>query len=363
VRQDLDHPPSEHGGGPGDKLPSGALLTYAVIMTPRPGNFPAIEAFTGASVALERPLMIDAPKSRNGASIALGLAVATLTGAAALAPGTARAADWWYVNQGQDRVMLIDVASIKSERGLLAYWNTQVIADGAEDGVRMVKSYMLADCAKARGGWGMIVRYDRDDRQLNVDSLAKPPLAAVEPGTLGEAELKFVCAKPDDREASGAFSVAIDARTFADALIVAGDEAPRAVYDRLSDDAATPIVRSTAPGPETFGQRQTVKAGQPLVPPRDYAKGTDVPNPADYPRDSSGDAYDVTFEGLEAGQMKFEVRGYSADDLIHPAMGQTERFPAGLKAIHIRDLAIAIDAATDEAITYRVKIEKEAAAQ
>lgn len=299
--------------------------------------------------------MTAARSFRNRASMALGLMVATL------ATGSSQAADWWYVNQGQDRVMLIDVASIKPERGLLKYWNTQVIADGAEDGVRMIKSYMLADCAKARGGWGMIVRYDRDDRQLNVDSLAKPALAAVEPGTLGEAELKFVCAKVDDREASGAFPVAIDARTFADALIGAGDEPPRAVYDRLAADAATPIVRSTAPGPETFGKRQTVKAGQPLVPPRDYAKGTDVPNPADYPRDSSGDAYDVTFEGLQAGEMKFEVRGYGADDLLHPAMGQTERFPAHLKAIHIRDLAIDVDAVTGETLTYRVRIEKDAA--
>jgi hypothetical protein len=305
--------------------------------------------------------MADASPFRNKASAALSLA---LIGAVTLGAGAAQAADWWYVNQGQDRVMLIDVASIKPGKGgRLAYWNTQVIADGADDGVRMIKSYMLADCAKARGGWGMIVRYDRDDRQLNVDSLGKPALATVEPGTLGEAELKFVCAKAGDREGAGAFPVAVDARTFADALIVAGDEAPRAVYDRLAADPVTPIVRSAAPGPETFGRRQTAKTGQPLVPPRDYAKGTGAPNAADYPRDSSGDAYDVTFEGLEAGELKFEVRGYSADDLIHPAMGQTERFPADLKAIHIRDLAIDIDAVTDAAITYRVRIEQEAAAQ
>jgi hypothetical protein len=305
--------------------------------------------------------MTDASPLRNKASAALGLA---LIGAATLGAGPAGAADWWYVNQGQDRVMLIDVASIKPGKGgQLTYWNTQVVADGADDGVRMTKSYMLADCAKARGGWAMIVRYDRDDRQGGVDSLAKPALAAVEPGTLGEAELNFVCAGPDDREAAGAFAVAVDARTFADALIAAGDEAPRAVYDRLAADPATPIVRSAAPGPETFGRRQTAKVGQPLVPPRDYAKGTDVPNPADYPANSSGDAYDVTFEGLEAGEMKFEVRGYGADDLIHPAMGQTERFPADLKAIHIRDLAFDVDAVGAETITYRVRIEKEAAAR
>lgn len=305
--------------------------------------------------------MADASPLRNKASAALGLA---LIGAATLSAGPAGAADWWYVNQGQDRVMLIDVASIKPGKGgVLTYWNTQVVADGAADGVRMIKSYMVADCAKARGGWAMIVRYDGDDHQINVDSLAKPALAAVEPSTLGEAELNFVCGDVGDREAAGAFAVAVDVRTFADALIAAGDEAPRAVYDRLAADPATPIARSAAPGPETFGRRQTVKVGQPLVPPRDYAKGTGVPNPADYPSDSSGDAYDVTFEGVKAGQMEFEVRGYSADDLIHPAMGQTERFPAELKAIHIRDLAIDVDAVTAETISYRVRIEKDATAQ
>lgn len=298
--------------------------------------------------------MADASAFRNRASAVLAVALAA---AATLGVETAGAAEWWYVNQGQDRVMLVDVASIRRERGLLSYWNTQVIADGAEDGVRMTKSYMAADCAKARGGWGMNVRYDRDDRQIDVDSLAKPVLAAVEPSTLGEAELNFVCADPGDREAVGAFAVVVDVRTFADALIAAGDEAPRAVYERLAADPATPIVRSTAPGTETFGRRQTAKTGQPLVPPRDYAKGIEVPKAADYPAASAGDVYDVTFEGLDAGEMTFEVRGYDVDDLIHPAMGQRERFPADLKAIQIRDLAIQVDAVSTDAITYRVRVE------
>lgn len=301
--------------------------------------------------------MADASACRNRASAVLAVALAA---AATLGVETAGAAEWWYVNQGQDRVMLVDVASITRERGLLSYWNTQVIVDGAEDGVRMTRSYMAADCAKARGGWAMNVSYDRDDGQIDVDSLAKPILAAVEPNTLGEAELNFVCADPGDREAAGAFAVAVDVRTFADALIAANDEAPRAVYDRLAADPATPIVRSTAPGTETFGRRQTAKAGQPLVPPRDYAKGIEVPKAADYPAASAGDAYDVTFEGLDAGEMTFEVRGYGVDDLIHPAMGQRERFPADLKAIQIRDLAIQVDAVSTDAITYRVRVERPA---
>ena len=71
----------------------------------------------------------------------------------------------------------------------------------------------------------------------------------------------------------------------------------------------------------------------------------------------------MTFEGLEQGQIVFEVRGYDADDLIHPASGQTERFPAERKTINIRDLALEIDKVTPEAIAYRVKIEKEEASR
>lgn len=286
--------------------------------------------------------------------------LATVAVIAGLGATSAHAAQWWYVNQGQDRVMLIDIASIASDKGVLTYWNTQVIADGADDGVRMIKSLMRADCAKSRGGWAMIVRYDGDDRQINVDSLAKPAMAAVEPNTLGEAELDFVCATPDAREAGGAFAVEIDPRTFADALITGSSDAtPRAVHDRLVQDPSTPVVRSTAAGPETFGTRQSIKRGQPLVPPRDYAKGTDIPKVEDYPPSSSGQVYDVTFEGLEQGQMVFEVRGYDADDLIHPASGQMERFPVALKTITIRDLALQIEKATPEAISYRVTVENE----
>lgn len=290
--------------------------------------------------------------------------LSTVVAVVALGATNASAAQWWYVNQGPDRVMLIDTASITSGKGLLTYWNTQVIADGADDGVRMIKSLMRADCAKSRGGWAMIVRYDRDDRQINVDSLAKPSLAPTTPGTLGQAEMDFVCATPEAREANGAFAVEIDPRTFADALMTASsDETPRAVHDRLARDASTPVVRSSAPAPRTFGTRQMIKTGQPLVPPRDYAKGADIPRVEDYPPSSSGTVYDVTFEGVEQGQMAFEVRGYDADDLIHPASGQTERFPVELKTINIRDLALVIEKVTPEAITYRVTVEKKEASR
>ncbi len=308
-----------------------------------------------ASVELQRDTMTNASAKRAPALVLL-----SLCGALA-ASGPAAAADWWYAGRGEDRVMLIDAASVQRNHGVLTYWNTQVIADGAQDGVRMIKSFMRADCAKARGGWAMIVRYDRDDRQMTVDSLAKPQLAAVTPDTLGQVELNFACATDEARREAGAFPLAIDARTFADALMGAPDPAdPKDIHARLAGDPATPVVRSPAPGPETFGKRQTAKAGQPLVPPRDYAKGPDAPKAADYPPSTVGIVYDVVFQGIDAGEMRFEVRGYDVDDMIHPGSGQTEGFPVDLKTVHIRDLAISVDKVDADAITYRVKIEKEA---
>ena len=303
--------------------------------------------------------MTNAPRTGRGLWGAAGSIALSLSGLLAFA-APASAAEWWYVNRGEDRVMLVDVASIASQRGVLTYWNNQIIADGAEDGVRMIKSFMRADCAKSRGGWAMMVRYDRDDHQMNVDSLAKPQMAATTPNTLGAAELAFVCASDAARREAGGFPLAIDERTFADAVIKAPDPSdPHDVYERLANDPATPVVRSIAPGPETFGKRQTAKAGQPLVPPRDYGKGPEIPRAADYEPSTVGQIYDVAFQGVEGGELQFEVRGYSVDDLIHPGSGQTEAFPVGSKTINIRDLVITIDKVGPEAVSYQVRIEKE----
>jgi hypothetical protein len=274
--------------------------------------------------------------------------------------GPAASADWWYVNRGEDRVLLVDAASIKARGAKREYWTSLTIADGAQDGVRMVKTFVEADCARQRAGWAVMVRYDRDDQQIDVDTLPRAGSGEVLPNTLDSAELAFVCATKDERP-SGTFAVSIDPRTFADALQTAADDVdPRELYDRLAADPKTPIIRSTAPDPDTFGQRQTVQAGQPLVPPRDYAKGTQIPNAADHDPDVSGDIYDLAFLGVEGGQMRFETRGYSFDDMIHPASGQTEGFAAEPGVITVRDLAIAVEKVSADAITYRVRIEKPA---
>jgi hypothetical protein len=114
-----------------------------------------------------------------------------------------------------------------------------------------------------------------------------------------------------------------------------------------------------APSADRFSSSMRATVGAPLVPPRDYAKGPQRPDPADYDANTSGIIYDVAFAGVFDGQVRFEVRGYSGDDYVNPATGQTQDFPETLKAVNVRDLAIRIDAVSPDAITYRVRIEPE----
>jgi hypothetical protein len=114
-----------------------------------------------------------------------------------------------------------------------------------------------------------------------------------------------------------------------------------------------------APNADTFSERRYATLGAALVPPRDYAKGPQRPDPADYDPNTAGIIYDVAFAGLADGQVRFEVRGYSGDDQVNPASGQTQDFPEALKVVNVRDLAIQIDEVTPDMITYRVKIEPE----
>lgn len=110
-----------------------------------------------------------------------------------------------------------------------------------------------------------------------------------------------------------------------------------------------------APSPDTFGKTQFVLSGNPIVPPRDYSKGTMLPSKDDYQSNESGRIYDVVFAGVQADQMQFEVRGYSIDSLEFPASGQTIEFPADQRQVTIRDLTLNIDEATAGSITYTVQ--------
>jgi hypothetical protein len=114
-----------------------------------------------------------------------------------------------------------------------------------------------------------------------------------------------------------------------------------------------------APSAAGFGDSLTAAVGDSLVPPRDYAKGPERPDPADYDPNTAGIIYDVAYGGATDDTMTFVVQGYSGDDFVNPAVAQRSEFPLDAKEVNVRDLAIRIEKADAESITYRVRIEPE----
>lgn len=280
--------------------------------------------------------------------------------ALASAAGPAAASEWWYVAHDADRVLFIDRHSISREGAVVRYSALLALHD-AGGPAGETKSFMLADCRAQTIGWLGMAQYDRKDIQGDVSTRrdADAEMAKPRPATLDDAQLRFVCSA-GARASSASFPIAIDEIAFTDRLITGGAAMtdPRALHDAMAKDPRVPILRSTAPAPTTFGTTQTVRRGDPLVPPRDYHKGAQVPRSADYDADTVGVIYDVAYLGVVDGEIRFEVRGYSGDDLVHPGSGQIESMPIGAKTINIRDLSIAIVKATSDAVTYRVAIEK-----
>lgn len=275
--------------------------------------------------------------------------------AATAAP--AAAAPWWYVGHGADRVVFVDAGSIERDKGNVTY-SAKTLIRQPGDPVAMTLNFMQADCAARKLGWYGMQRYGRDEAVIDTSTLPKAKLTHVPADTLEDAELNFVCADSKDRKATGSFPLAIDDASFTDAVLADQSISPRALHDRMARDPGVVVIRSTAPDLATFGQVHTVKLGEPLVPPRDYSKGPGIPDPADYPSNEVGKIYDIAYDGIRNGRIRFEVRGYSIDDLVHPASGQVETAYPGEKKVNVRDLAITIGQALPDRITYSVAIEK-----
>jgi len=303
------------------------------------------------------------PRSPLGArfvATARSLVTLLLLTALAGAAEPASASEWWYVAHDAGRVLFVDRQSISREGAVVRYSALLALHD-AGGPAGETKSFMLADCRAQTIGWLGMAQYDRKDIQGDVSTRgdADADMTKPDPATLDDAQLRFVCSAGSGAS-SAAFPIAIDEIAFADRLITGGEVMtdPRALHDAMAKDPRVPILRSTAPDPRTFGTVQTVRRGEPLVPPRDYNKGTQVPRSAEYDADTVGTIYDVAYQGMADGEIRFEVRGYSGDDMVHPGSGQTESTTVGTKTANIRDLSITILKATSEAITYRVAIDK-----
>jgi hypothetical protein len=267
----------------------------------------------------------------------------------------ARASEWWYVTQGADKVLFVDVASIERDGDIVRYEASQILRE-AGNPAASVRAAMIADCAKHTETWDLVLRYGANDERLDKTAISYAGPNPVEAGTVGDVQLQFVCA--DDRSETGGFPLAIDQVAFAEALIAdtKGAVAPADLHERMRKDPKVPVIRSTAPGPETFGTVQVTAAGHAVVPPRDYAKGVQIPDASQYDTAESGAIYDIAYVGIQKGQLTFDLRGYSIDDLAHASSGQTMRFPLSQKSVRIQNIAITVVEATPQSLRFRASL-------
>lgn len=143
---------------------------------------------------------------------------------------------------------------------------------------------------------------------------------------------------------------------FAISFVAIGNAGPAAGAETVVVQAE--IQEQPAPETDTFGRSQFILSGNPIIPPRDYGKGLQLPDTNEYSPDESGTIYDIAFLGIENGEMQFEVRGYSIADLSSPATGQTSSFPQDQKTVEIRDIVIEIEEVTDGSLTYKIVYRK-----
>ncbi|MBO9707806.1 MAG: hypothetical protein J7521_06315 [Caulobacter sp.] len=110
---------------------------------------------------------------------------------------------------------------------------------------------------------------------------------------------------------------------------------------------------------DAFGPVRTAAVGEALVPPGDYAKGPEEPDPAAYPADEAGTIYDIAFAGMDGDRIRFEVRGYAGGDFEHVAVSQEQTSPATVSTIHVRDIVLEIRQVDAGTIRYSARWEKE----
>jgi hypothetical protein len=257
-------------------------------------------------------------------------------GLAMLLPPTAQArpSQWWYVTQGADKVLFVDVESIVRDGDTVRYESSQVLREPGNPAASL-RASMIGDCRDNTETWDLVLRYGADDERLDKTALSYAGPNAVEAGSVGAAQLQFVCTA--NRAQTGGFPLAD-------------------LHERMRADPNVPVIRSTAPSPNTFGTPQSAIAGHAVVPPRDYAKGLGIPAAENYDTIESGTVYDIAYLGIEKGELAFDLRGYSIDDLAHASSAQTMRFPTSQKTIHIRDIEITVLAATPQDLRFRASL-------
>lgn len=118
------------------------------------------------------------------------------------------------------------------------------------------------------------------------------------------------------------------------------------------------LVLAAAAGAQEPDRILTVRAGDALIPPREYGHGDGPVDPARHDPIESGKIYDIAYAGIVGGQMQFDYRGYSIADLANPAFSQREARPLTTRRVQIRDIVLTIVKAGPDTLRYSWSYEK-----
>lgn len=141
--------------------------------------------------------------------IALGVAVL---------PQSARAADWWLSGATDTALYLVDRSSIRQQDGHSVAWVTIVYFEPAANGTARHQRLGSYDCAHRRTALLATSMRDVNNNVVFSESYSGTNWQYVEPETVGESSLEFVCrvamgAEPDGRFFDTIDDTAVIART------------------------------------------------------------------------------------------------------------------------------------------------------
>ncbi|MFD2137689.1 surface-adhesin E family protein [Novosphingobium resinovorum] len=121
-----------------------------------------------------------------------------------LLPSTsqARSSEWWYVAQAAEKVLFVDVGSIRRDGDTVRYEASQILREPGNPAASL-RAWMITDCRRQTESWDLYLRYGSRDERLDETALSYPDPEPVTAGTLADAQMQFVCAT--DRAATGGF--------------------------------------------------------------------------------------------------------------------------------------------------------------
>jgi hypothetical protein len=143
-------------------------------------------------------------------------------------------------------VLFVDAGSTERDGDTVRYEARQILREPSVTAAS-VRALIIADCRCHTETSDMVVRYGGDDERLDKMAISYAGPNPVEAGSVGEVQPQLVCTV--DRRETGGFPIAIDAVAF----------------QKVRTDPKVPVLRSTAPTPDTFGTPQVTALGHAAV--------------------------------------------------------------------------------------------------